>query len=73
MTIIHNKGIGQALVQRLEFEMGAQGVRVVRVAATLYAVQFYKKFGYKKSTEVRTTWSFDGYGLPVQPMKKVLV
>ena len=69
----HNQGIGRELVRRFESAMIAQGVRVIRVAATLYAVPFYKKLGYKKSTGVRTTWSFDGYGLPVQPMKKELV
>jgi hypothetical protein len=38
----------------------------------LFAVPFYSKLGYQKSTGVRISWSFDGYGLPVQPMKKKL-
>jgi hypothetical protein len=28
--------------------------------------------GYKRSTGRRTAWSFQGHGLPVQPMKKAL-
>jgi hypothetical protein len=60
------------LVERFEAESAAQGVTVIRVSATRYAVPFYSRLGYKKSTGERTSWSFDGYGLPVQPMKKVL-
>ena len=68
----HHQGIGRKLVQEFETEMEAQDVAVMRVAATLYTVSFYNKLGYKKSTGVRNSWSFDGHGLPVQPMKKVL-
>jgi predicted N-acetyltransferase YhbS len=68
----HNQGIGQKLVETFESKMWAQNVTVIRVAATLYAVPFYSKLGYKKSTGQRTSWSFDGYGLPYQPMKKTL-
>ena len=68
----HRQGIGSRLVKAFEAEMSAQDAPVIRVAATLYAVPFYLKMGYKKSTGLRTSWSFDGYGLPVQPMKKVL-
>ncbi len=38
-------------------------VAVVRVVATLYADPFYRAMGYKKSTGVRTGWSFEGRGL----------
>jgi len=68
----HHQGIGRKLVEYFEKEMLAQHVSVIRVAATLYAVPFYAKMGYKKSTGVRKSWSFDGYGLPYQPMKKML-
>ncbi len=68
----HHQGIGRRLVEQFEAESLAQGVSVIRVAATLYAVPFYLRLGYRKSTGVRTGWSFDGYGLQVQPMKKVL-
>ena len=40
--------------------------------STLYAVPFYTKLGYKKTTGVRAAWSFEGTGLLYQPMKKVL-
>ncbi|MBN1669124.1 MAG: GNAT family N-acetyltransferase [Anaerolineales bacterium] len=66
------RGVARRLVAAFENEMFTEGVLVIRVAATLYAVPFYQKLGYQKSTGVRTSWSFDGYGLPVQPMRKVL-
>lgn len=68
----HYQGIGRRLVECFEAEMRAQGVNVIRVAATLYAVPFYSKLGYQKSTGVRTSWSFDGYGIRIQPMRKYL-
>jgi GNAT superfamily N-acetyltransferase len=68
----HHQGIGRRLVAAFEAKMHAQSITVIRVAATLYAVPFYRKLGYQKSTGVRNSWSFDGYGLPVQPMKKKL-
>lgn len=68
----HRQGIGRSLVERFELECLQQGATVIRVAATLYAVQFYLAMGYKKSTGVRTGWSFEGRGLKIQPMRKVL-
>ena len=68
----HYQGVGRSLVKKFEDEMFDQKIWVIRVAATLYAVPFYAKLGYKKSTGVRIGWSFDGYGLPYQPMKKIL-
>lgn len=68
----HRQGIGRKLVERFERDSLRQGVTVVRVAATLYAVPFYLAMGYKRSTGVRTGWSFEGRGLKVQPMRKVL-
>jgi hypothetical protein len=38
----------------------------------LYAVPFYQKLGYKKSTGVRAGWSFAGQDFKWQPMKKIL-
>jgi len=66
------QGIGRRLVERFEQESARQGTRVVRVAATLYGIPFYLALGYKRSTGVRTGWSFEGRGLKVQPMRKVL-
>jgi predicted N-acetyltransferase YhbS len=68
----HRQGIGTQLVERFEQESVSQGVQVVHVAATLFGMPFYLAMGYKRSTGVRTGWSFEGHGLPVQPMKKVL-
>jgi GNAT superfamily N-acetyltransferase len=68
----HRQGIGRRLVERFERESLIQGVAVIRVASTLYAVPFYLAMGYKRSTGVRTGWSFQGTGLRVQPMRKRL-
>jgi putative acetyltransferase len=68
----HRQGIGRQLVERFEEESARQGVTVVRLAATLFAVPFYQAMGYKRSTGVRSGWSFEGRGMPVQPMRKVL-
>jgi GNAT superfamily N-acetyltransferase len=68
----HRQGIGRRLVERFEQECLGQGVAVIRVASSLYAVPFYLALGYKRSTGVRSGWSFDGRGLKTQPMKKVL-
>ncbi len=68
----HRLGIGRWLVERFEKECLGQGVTVIRVSSTLYAVPFYLKMGYKRSTGVRSGWSFEGRGLLVQPMRKTL-
>jgi GNAT superfamily N-acetyltransferase len=68
----HRQGIGRRLVKRFEQTSLEQGVEVIRVAATLYGVPFYLALGYKRSTGVRSGWSFEGRGLPYQPMRKVL-
>ena len=68
----HRQGIGRALVEQFEAEYEAQGVSVFKLSATLYAIPFYLSVGYKKSTGVRSMSSFDEFGLPYQPMKKVV-
>ena len=68
----HRQGIGRSLVERFEQNCIGQGAEVIRLMATLYAVPFYRAMGYKKSTGVRRMKSFEGEGLPYQPMKKVL-
>jgi predicted N-acetyltransferase YhbS len=68
----HREGIGRELVERFEAESRAQGVTVIRVAATVYGVPFYTALGYRRSTGLRLGTSFEGRGLPVQPMRKVL-
>lgn len=68
----HRQGIGRRLVEHFERQSIAQGVAVIRLASTLYAVPFYLALGYKRSTGVRAGWSFEGTGLRYQPMKKAL-
>ncbi len=68
----HHQGIGRCLVDHFEEEVRRNQGSVIRVASSLYAVPFYLKMGYKRSTGIRKSWSFQGYGLPIQPMKKVL-
>ena len=68
----HRQGIGRALVEKFEVEYIARGVTVFKLLATLHAVPFYLSMGYRKSTGVHGIHSFDGSGLPAQPMKKVI-
>lgn len=68
----HLQGIGRKLVTHFEAESLRQGTSFIRVAATLYAIPFYLKLGYKKSSGLRNSWSFEGYGFPYQPMKKII-
>ena len=68
----HRQGIGRKLVQRFEQECLKQNASVIKLMGTLYAVPFYQAVGYKKSTGVRSMRTFDGEGLPYQPMKKIL-
>jgi len=68
----HRQGIGCKLVEHFEAESARQGVSVIHVAATLYAIPFYLKLGYKKSSGLRNGWSFEGHGFLYQPMKKIL-
>jgi GNAT superfamily N-acetyltransferase len=65
--------IGSRLVDRLEEEVRSREGKLIRVASSLYAVPIYLSLGYKRSTGIRQSWSFEGYGLPIQPMKKSLI
>ncbi len=66
------KGAARQLVARFEQECQKYAPMVIRLSATVYAVPFYLKMGYKRSTGLRSGWSFDYHGLPIQPMRKVL-
>jgi GNAT superfamily N-acetyltransferase len=68
----HRQGIGRMLVERFEEECRQQGATVIRLQATLFAVPFYIRMGYKRSTGVRSARIFDGTGFKYQPMKKIL-
>jgi GNAT superfamily N-acetyltransferase len=66
----HRRGVGRRLVETFEDDRVRQGDQVIRVASTLYAVPFYTAMGYRRSTGVRSGWSFAGRGLKYQPMRK---
>lgn len=68
----HRQGIARGLVEHFEETVRQKKGSVIKVASSLYAVPFYLKMGYKRSTGIRNSWSFDGYGFPIQPMRKVL-
>lgn len=68
----HRQGVARKLVERFEEECQKYAPMVIRLSATVYAVPFYLQMGYKKSTGLRSGWSFDYHGLPMQPMRKVL-
>jgi GNAT superfamily N-acetyltransferase len=70
---VHRQGIGSSLVQRFEAACKEQGSDKIKLMSTLYAVPFYHAMGYKKSTGIRRMHSFEGEGLPYQPMKKILI
>ena len=69
----HHQGIGRQLVTHFEAKSLRQGTSVIRVAATLYAIPFYLKLGYRKSSGLRNSWSFEGHGFLYQPMKKIIL
>lgn len=66
------QGIGRRLVAAFEAECRALGATTIKIQATLYATPFYLAIGYRRTTGVRLMTSFDGAGLPYQPMKKIL-
>lgn len=68
----HRQGIGRRLVETFEQECRREGSPRIKVAATLFAVPFYSKLGYKKTTGVQHMPCFDGADLPYQPMQKVM-
>jgi len=68
----HYQGVGRLLVERFEEKIIERDGKVIRVVSSLYAVPFYEWLGYKKSTGVRKSWSFEGYGFPIQPMRRVI-
>lgn len=68
----HRRGIGRWLVEAFEQASIAEAVAAIRVASTLYAIPFYAALGYRRTTGVRSGWSFEGTGLRYQPMKKNL-
>lgn len=63
----HKKGIGRKLVELFEKESKKQNSYEIKIRSSIYAIPFYEKMGYKKTTGIRNMG-----GLRVQPMKKRL-
>jgi len=63
----HKKGVGKKLVELLEKEAKNQNSKEIKIRSSIYAVPFYQKMGYKKTTGVRNL-----HNLNIQPMKKIL-
>jgi len=61
------KGIGKALINKFEKEARKNKSKEIKIRASSYAVPFYKKMGYKKTTGIRFF-----IGLIINPMKKSL-
>jgi GNAT superfamily N-acetyltransferase len=68
----HRQGIGSMLVTAFEQVCREQQSVSIKVQSTLYAVPFYLAMGYRRTTGIRKMTSFQGIGLPYQPMKKIL-
>jgi predicted N-acetyltransferase YhbS len=63
----HKKGIGRELVKLFEKEAKKQSSKEIKISSSVYAIPFYQKMGYKKTTGIRNI-----KGLKIQPMKKIL-
>lgn len=63
----HGKGIGKKLMQRFETECRKHHSSKIRIRSSLYAIPFYQRLGYKKTTGIRNFM-----GLKIQPMRKIL-
>lgn len=63
----HKAGIGKLLVERFEKEAHNQKSKEIKARASLYAIPFYQKMGFKKTTGIRLMG-----GVKVQPMRKYL-
>lgn len=63
----HHKGVGRRLMKRFEREARKLGSRRINLRSSLFAVGFYGRMGYKKTTGIRNL-----HGLKVNPMRKEL-
>lgn len=63
----HKKGVGKKLVELLEKEAKKQNSKEIKIRSSIYAIPFYQKMDYKKTTGVRNF-----HNLKIQPMKKIL-
>lgn len=63
------RGIGGALLRRLEREARREGVRALRVAAALSAVPFYEALGFRGTRRIRVPLP-GGETLPARTLRK---
>lgn len=63
----HRREIGKKLIEKFENEVIKQGSNKIKICSSIYAVSFYKKMGYQKTTGIKNF-----HGLKTQPMKKIL-
>ncbi len=63
---------GRLLLEKFEHYNQQLDSPKITLAAHLYSIPFYLRLGYKRSTGIRSGWSFQGRDLKWQPMKKVL-
>ncbi len=63
---LHGKGIGKKFMEVYEKKAASTGSKSIKLNASIYAVPFYQKIGYRKTTGIRNL-----QGLTVQPMKKI--
>ena len=62
----HRKGVAKRLINKVELIFIKNGVKIIKINSSLYAVKFYEKIGYKKSRGiVKKDMTF-------QPMKKII-
>ena len=64
----HGKGIGKRLTEQFEIEAKDNNSNFIKVEASLYAVSFYEKMGYKKTSGI-----CNHMGLKICNMEKVLL
>ncbi|MCT4687018.1 GNAT family N-acetyltransferase [Vallitalea sp.] len=63
----HRSGIGKKLLERFEIEAKEYNSNYISIEASLYAVAFYQKMGFNKTTGI-----CNHMGLKVYKMEKVL-
>ncbi|MCK5212077.1 GNAT family N-acetyltransferase [Candidatus Parcubacteria bacterium] len=61
----HKSGVGSRLMEKFEKSCIKKGSKDIKLRASIYAVSFYEKAGYKKTTGIRNF-----IGLKICPMKK---
>jgi GNAT superfamily N-acetyltransferase len=63
----HKKNIGKRLLYKFEKEILKNKTKVIKIRSSQFALNFYKKMGYKKTTGMRLF-----KGINIYPMKKML-